>query len=111
MIRAVKIILLVLLIPLSACAADLNQEQIVLTQEQVVQKIKSELIMRKGEILYAAPLKDINGREINRSVFYHVRLSDNVGKLWDIKNGVYICTVGVGNDQAYYTDCSITNGQ
>ena len=44
MIRAIKIMVLALLLPLSACAADLDQEQIVLTQEQVVQKIKSELI-------------------------------------------------------------------
>tara|TARA_B100001059_G_C17538743_1_gene429280 strand:+ start:191 stop:526 length:336 start_codon:yes stop_codon:yes gene_type:complete len=111
MIRAIKIMVLALLLPLSACAADVTQKQVVLTQEQVVQKIKSELIMRKGEIVFAAPLKDIYGREIDRSVFYHVRMSDNVGKLWDIKNGVYICTVGVSKNQAYYTDCSITNGQ
>ena len=104
MIRAIKIMVLALLLPLSACAADV-------TQKQVVQKIKSELIMLKGEIVFAAPLKDIYGREIDRSVFYHVRMSDNVGKLWDIKNGVYICTVGMSKDQVYYTDCSITNGQ
>ena len=63
---------LALLLPLSACAADVTQKQVVLTQEQVVQKIKSELIMRKGEIVFAAPLKDIYGRGIDRSAFYHV---------------------------------------
>ena len=55
MIRAIKIMVLALLLPLSACAADVTQKQVVLTQEQVVQKIKSELIMLKGEIVFAAP--------------------------------------------------------
>ena len=109
-VRATKLlVLLALLLPVSACATDLPQDQVVLTEEQVIQQIKSELVMRYGQVIYVAPYKNNKGKEMDRSAFYHVRVNTNIDA--NIELGIYICTVGVGNNQTYYTDCSITNGQ
>ena len=110
MLRAINILVVLgLLIPISACATDLTQDKVVPTNEQLIQKIKSELVMRYGQILHVAPYKDDKGNEMDRSAFYHVRVNKNIDT--NIELGIYICVVGVGNNQTYYTDCSLTNAQ
>ena len=65
-------------------------------------------IFKYGEIIYSAPLRDINGKVIDRSAFYHVLLKNSVtgaGK------GIYICDVFAAYSIEPYTECRPSSGQ
>ena len=80
------------------------------------QGYQAEQIMLHGDILYSERDVDIHGKPmtLNRRVFYHVMLTpEKLGaamikgspNLECISFGLYICTVGLGDDFEVFYDC------
>ena len=62
----------------------------------------SGIILLTGEIIYSAPMRNVNGEVMERSVFYHVRLKKNIN---GYEKGIYICDVFSVRGVSTYTEC------
>ena len=62
----------------------------------------SAIILLTGEIIYSAPMKNVNDEVMERSVFYHVRLTESID---GYEKGIYICDVFSVRGVSTYTEC------
>jgi hypothetical protein len=96
MLRFIKIIVVLLVLPVAAKAED------PLSNRHSLQ------VMLKGEILGSGPIFDDNSNPINYSAFYHVLMLDSdaiVESNYIIKEAIYICEV-IGKCDTEYNDCT-----